>query len=122
VFLGIGAAARCPELFEFRSPVDLVCLGHNAGRAGVPRHRQRSTSPSEDGAGQLLEALRAQSPGPERDDAAILNMRFMAELWTFLRIRRKLWLLPIILLLLAAGGLLVLAEGAAVAPFIYTLF
>jgi hypothetical protein len=46
----------------------------------------------------------------------------MAELWTFLRIRRKLWLLPIILLLLAFGGLLVLAESAAVAPFIYTLF
>ena len=46
----------------------------------------------------------------------------MAELWTFLRMRRKLWLLPIILLLLSFGGLMVLAEGAAVAPFIYTLF
>ena len=63
-----------------------------------------------------------QFPWPGRDDAAILNMRFMAEFWTFLRIRRKLWLLPIILLLLALSGLLVLAEGAAVAPFIYTLF
>ena len=49
-------------------------------------------------------------------------MRFMAEFRTFLRIRRKLWLLPIILLLFALSGLLVLAEGAAVAPFIYTLF
>jgi hypothetical protein len=49
-------------------------------------------------------------------------MRFIAEFWTFLRIRRKLWLLPLILLLLASTGFLVLAEAAAVAPFIYTLF
>jgi hypothetical protein len=46
----------------------------------------------------------------------------MAEFWTFLRVRRKLWLLPMILLFLVLSGLLVLAESAAVAPFIYTLF
>jgi hypothetical protein len=49
-------------------------------------------------------------------------MSFLAELWDFMRIRKKFWLLPIILVLLALGGLLVLAQGSAVAPFIYTIF
>lgn len=49
-------------------------------------------------------------------------MDFLSELWAFLRIRKKLWLLPIILMMLIMGGLLVLAQGSAVAPFIYTLF
>ena len=47
---------------------------------------------------------------------------FLKELWKFLRVRKKFWLLPIILILLVVGGLLVLAQGSAVAPFIYTLF
>lgn len=46
----------------------------------------------------------------------------MAELWAFMRERKKFWLLPIILVLLLFGALLVLTEGSAVAPFIYTLF
>ena len=45
-----------------------------------------------------------------------------AELWTFLRARKKLWLLPLMLLMGAFGGLIVLSQGSAVAPFIYTLF
>ncbi|MDP9198706.1 MAG: DUF5989 family protein [Pseudomonadota bacterium] len=49
-------------------------------------------------------------------------MSFLAEIWAFLRSRKKLWLLPIILVMLLIGGLLVLAQGSAVAPFIYTLF
>ena len=49
-------------------------------------------------------------------------MSFLGELWTFLKVRKKLWLLPIILMMLIMGGLLVLAQGSAVAPFIYTLF
>ena len=49
-------------------------------------------------------------------------MNFIRELWTFLRMRKKFWLLPIILLMLLIGGLLILAQGSAVAPFIYTLF
>jgi hypothetical protein len=49
-------------------------------------------------------------------------MSFMMELWRFLRVRKKFWLLPIILINLVLGGLLVLAQGSAVAPFIYTLF
>jgi hypothetical protein len=47
---------------------------------------------------------------------------FLAELWTFMKVRKKFWLLPIVLMLLILGVLLVLAQGSAVAPFIYTLF
>ncbi|HEX7011749.1 MAG TPA: DUF5989 family protein [Steroidobacteraceae bacterium] len=49
-------------------------------------------------------------------------MSFLLELWAFLRERKKFWLLPIILVMLLIGGLLILAQGSAVAPFIYTLF
>jgi hypothetical protein len=49
-------------------------------------------------------------------------MSFLGELWMFLRVRKKFWLLPIILIMLALGGLLILAQGSAVAPFIYTIF
>ncbi len=44
------------------------------------------------------------------------------DLWDFLRIRKKFWLAPIIIILLLLGALLVLTEGSAIAPFIYTLF
>jgi hypothetical protein len=44
------------------------------------------------------------------------------ELWAFLRVRKKFWLLPIIVVMAMLGGLLVLVQGSAVAPFIYTLF
>lgn len=46
----------------------------------------------------------------------------LADLWAFMKERKKFWLFPIILVLLVLGGLLVLAQGSAVAPFIYTLF
>ena len=46
----------------------------------------------------------------------------VVELWAFLRERKKMWLLPIILVLGLFGGLIVLTQGSAVAPFIYTLF
>ena len=49
-------------------------------------------------------------------------MEFLKELWMFLRVRKKLWLAPIIIVMLILGGLLVLAQGSVVAPFIYTLF
>jgi len=49
-------------------------------------------------------------------------MSFIAELWQFLKIRKKYWLLPIILMSVLFGGLIVLTQGSAVAPFIYTLF
>jgi len=46
----------------------------------------------------------------------------LLELWDFLKVRKKFWLLPILLMMLLLGGLLVLVEGSAIAPFIYTLF
>lgn len=49
-------------------------------------------------------------------------MSFLSELLRFLRARKKLWMLPILVVMLLLGGLLVLAKGSAVAPFLYTLF
>jgi hypothetical protein len=49
-------------------------------------------------------------------------MAFLAEFWDFLRERKKFWLLPIMIVLGLFGGLLVLSQGSAVAPFIYTIF
>jgi hypothetical protein len=46
----------------------------------------------------------------------------IVELWQFLRVRKKFWLLPIIFVTVLIGALLVFAQGSAVAPFIYTLF
>ena len=47
---------------------------------------------------------------------------FLLEFWRYLRVRKKLWLLPIIIISLVLGALLILAQGSVVAPFIYTLF
>ena len=49
-------------------------------------------------------------------------MEILKELWNFLRVRKKLWLAPIIIVLVILGGLIILAQGSVVAPFIYTLF
>jgi hypothetical protein len=49
-------------------------------------------------------------------------MSFIKELWNFMRIRKKFWLLPIMLIMALFGGLIVISQGSAVAPFVYTLF
>lgn len=49
-------------------------------------------------------------------------MSFLSEFFAFMRVRKKYWLAPIMFMLLVFGGLIVLAKGSAVAPFIYTLF
>lgn len=49
-------------------------------------------------------------------------MSVMTELWDYLRVRKKFWLAPIVLVLLLLGGLMVLVQGSALAPFLYTLF
>jgi hypothetical protein len=49
-------------------------------------------------------------------------MSFLAELWQFARVRKKYWLLPIILMSVVFGGLVVLTSGSVFAPFVYTLF
>jgi hypothetical protein len=46
----------------------------------------------------------------------------MRELWLFMRVRKKWWLLPIIMLMLLVGALIVFAQGSVLAPFIYTIF
>ncbi len=49
-------------------------------------------------------------------------MDFLKEFWEFLKLRKKYWLLPILLVLVLFGGLIVLSQGTAIAPFIYTIF
>jgi hypothetical protein len=47
---------------------------------------------------------------------------FLVEFWDFLKVRKKFWLLPVLVMMLLFGGLVVLSQGSAVAPFIYTIF
>ena len=49
-------------------------------------------------------------------------IEFLRDLWQFMRERKKVWLAPIIIIMVLLGGLIILAQGSAVAPFIYTLF
>ncbi len=49
-------------------------------------------------------------------------MDILKDLWGFMRVRKKYWMLPIILIMLLLGGLIVFSSGSALAPFIYTLF
>ena len=49
-------------------------------------------------------------------------LEFLSDLWHFMRVRKKFWLAPIIIMLLLLGLLIVLTQGSAVAPFIYTIF
>jgi Family of unknown function (DUF5989) len=49
-------------------------------------------------------------------------MDFLVELWRFMRVRKKFWLLPVLIMMVVFGGLAVLTKGSVIAPFIYTLF
>jgi hypothetical protein len=49
-------------------------------------------------------------------------MSFFVEFWDYMRVRKKFWLLPVFMVMIVLGGVLVLSQGSAVAPFIYTLF
>jgi len=49
-------------------------------------------------------------------------LSLLSELWAFMRVRKKWWLLPIIVVMMAVGALLVFAQGSALAPFVYTIF
>tara|TARA_B100000767_G_C19528761_1_gene435657 strand:- start:440 stop:589 length:150 start_codon:yes stop_codon:yes gene_type:complete len=49
-------------------------------------------------------------------------MDFIKEFWEFLKVRKKYWLLPILFVLVLFGGLIILSQGSAIAPFIYTIF
>lgn len=50
------------------------------------------------------------------------KLSILSEFWAFLKVRKKWWLAPIVIILVLLGALIVLSEGSAVAPFIYTLF
>jgi hypothetical protein len=52
----------------------------------------------------------------------VSSTSFIKELWSFLRVRKKYWLLPILLMMVLLGALIVMTQGSAIAPFIYTLF
>ena len=54
--------------------------------------------------------------------AFVAQHGLLSELWGFMRVRKKFWLLPILIVLLVVGALLVFAQGSALAPFIYTIF
>ncbi len=69
----------------------------------------------------LIENRSALRPNHSKINSEV-TMSFIKELWAFLRMRKKLWLLPIIVVMLLLGGLLILAQGSVIAPFIYTLF
>jgi len=49
-------------------------------------------------------------------------LELLKDLWAFMKVRKKFWLLPVILILLLLGALIIFAQGSAIAPFIYTLF
>jgi len=49
-------------------------------------------------------------------------MSIIREMWEFMRVRKKFWLAPIIIILFLLGGLMVVSQGSALAPFIYTIF
>jgi len=49
-------------------------------------------------------------------------MSFLKELWSFMKVRKKFWLLPVVIIMLFLGALIVLGEGSALTPFLYTLF
>ncbi len=55
------------------------------------------------------------------DEKTVLSMEFLKEFWEFLKVRKKYWLLPIIIVLVLFGGLMILSQGTVVAPFIYTI-
>jgi Family of unknown function (DUF5989) len=67
-------------------------------------------------------AQAAAPPGGGSYGATVLVLTVIRELWAFMRERKKLWLAPIILVLVLVGGLLFLAQGTALAPFIYSIF
>ncbi len=63
----------------------------------------------------------AHRQNPSAVNSEVIHV-FLAEIWAFARERKKFWLLPMLFMLVVFGGLLILAKGSAVAPFIYTVF
>jgi hypothetical protein len=66
---------------------------------------------------------RVHAPPVLNDELGVEQMiSFLREIWMFMRVRKKFWLMPILIMMVLFGGLVVLTKGSAVAPFIYTIF
>ena len=65
---------------------------------------------------------RKQRKTKRNDEKTILSMEFLKEFLEFLKVRKKFWLIPIIIVLVLFGGLIILSQGSVIAPFIYTIF
>lgn len=93
------------------------------GGAGVRRHAQvprpRHTALRFSAGSRKL---RVQCGSPAGYGGKELRFSFLAEFWAFLRVRKKYWLLPAVLTMLAFGGLIAITQTSAVAPMIYTIF
>ena len=58
----------------------------------------------------------------QHNETSVLAMSFIKEFWEFLKVRKKYWLFPIVFVLIIFGALIILSQGSAIAPFIYTIF
>lgn len=67
-------------------------------------------------------SLRQRKTAKRTDGKDILMIDLLKDLWGFMKVRKKFWLAPIIIILLILGALIVLTQGSAIAPFIYTVF
>jgi hypothetical protein len=67
-------------------------------------------------------AVESRSDPTDEPGATLAMLDLMQDLWAYMKERKKFWLAPIILLLVLLGALIVLTQGSAIAPFIYTLF
>src|SRR4051812_1399500 len=97
---------------------------HARGHRHAPRRARRARPPLRARFAFVLEAARPAGTGGGQLQEPVLGERMdlVIQMWRFLGARRKFWLLPIIIVSVLIGGLLVLAQGSVVAPFIYTLF
>lgn len=113
---GKGGEPSCPRN-------NVLSSNHSHCRGNSRRWTRCATSQEALGAYVLGdEAASGSSTRVIQESVLTSDMDFLLELWAFLRIRKKLWLLPIIIIMVILGGLLVLAQGSVIAPFIYTLF
>src|SRR5260370_32423721 len=128
----IGASSAQPCLAQARLDAASGCQSDRDG-ASVLRHdlpdRARDAHAGKGPVAAQARSVRRQlldrahaGPGAGNDERPVLMMDFLAELWRFMRVRKKFWLLPILIMMVVFGGLVVLTKGTVFAPFIYTLF
>jgi hypothetical protein len=116
-------------LHKVTSPIVMAFIFLRHGVADRPHHAGIGQGPiATQMAAQRDQLLDRAAPARAQariDEGSVLEVRgmdFVAELWRFIRVRKKFWLLPILIMMVAFGGLVLLTKGSAVAPFIYTLF